>query len=115
MALTPEQEAELEFQKAMETARNEIIVAADTSRMNAQAEITAAHEAQRAANLAEQQATLAANQATEEAKRANLELVRLAKEILVENRRTKTPAEAEDITAESVKALAAQLASVSNS
>jgi hypothetical protein len=115
MAITPEQEADLEFQKALEASRNEIILAADTARMKAQAEITTAHEAQRAANLAAQEAQRAENQAAEEAKRANLELVRLAKEILVENRRTKTPAEAEDITAEAIAALASELAPVSNS
>ena len=38
-----------------------------------------------------------ANQAAAEAKRAKLEVLRIAKEVLVENRRTKTAAEASDI------------------
>jgi len=115
MALTAQQQAELDFQQALDSARNELTVAADTARMQAQAEINTAHEAQRAANLAEQEAQRAANHAAEEAQRANLEMVRLAKEILVENRRTKTPAEAVDITAEAVAALVAELNPASNS
>ena len=111
MALTPQQEAELAFQKAMDAARNENLVLADKARMDAQAEITAAHEALRAANLATHEAQRSANQLAEEAQRAKLELLRMAKEILVENRRTKTPAEAGDITPEAVSALAADLAS----
>jgi hypothetical protein len=39
----------------------------------------------------------AANQAAAEAKRAKLEALRIAKEVLVENHRTKTAAEATDI------------------
>jgi galactokinase len=39
----------------------------------------------------------AANQAASEDKRAKLEALRIAKEVLVENRRTKTAAEAVDI------------------
>ncbi len=115
MALTPQQQAELEFQEAMEASRNNLMVAADTARMKAQAEVNAAHETQRAANLTAQEAQRAANQAAEEAQRANIEMVRLAKEILVENRRTKTPAEAVDITSEAVTALAVQLTSASDS
>lgn len=111
MALTPQQEAELAFQVAMEEVRNKSTINLDKFRFDAQAQVNADLEAQRAANLAEHEAQRAANQAAEEAQRAKLELVRMAKEILIENRRTKTPAEAGDITPEAVSALVADLAS----
>ena len=57
----------------------------------------------------------AATQAAQEAARAKLEAVRMAKEILVENRRTKAAAEATDITAAAVTALADELAGYVNS
>ena len=57
----------------------------------------------------------AANQAAQEAARAKLEAVRMAKEILIENRRTKAAAEATDITAAAVTALADELAGYVNS
>ncbi len=115
MALTPQQEADLAFQKAVSDMQNETTRALETFRFNAQAEVTAAQEAQRAENLTAQEAKRAANQAAEEAQRAKLELVRMAKEILVENRRTKTPAEAVDITPEAVTALVAELSVALNS
>lgn len=52
----------------------------------------------------------AATQASLEAARAKLESVRMAKEILIENRRTKPAAEASDITAEAVTAMAEDIA-----
>jgi hypothetical protein len=57
----------------------------------------------------------AANQAAQEAARAKLDAVRMAKEILIENRRTKPAAEATDITAAAVTALADELAGYVNS
>ena len=51
----------------------------------------------------------AANQAAQEAQRAKLETLRMAKEILVENRRTQAAAEATDITASALTALATDL------
>lgn len=57
----------------------------------------------------------AANQAAAEAKRTKLEMVRTAKEILVENRRTQAAADAVDITASAVTALAADLNTFANS
>ena len=57
----------------------------------------------------------AANQAAQEAARAKLEAVRMAKDILVENRRTKAAAEAADITASAVTALANDIAGYINS
>ncbi len=53
----------------------------------------------------------AANQAAAQAKQVKLEMIRAAKEILVENRRTQAAADAVDITASAVTALAADLAS----
>lgn len=57
----------------------------------------------------------AANQAAAEAKRAKLEMVRMAKEILVENRRTQAAADATDITASAVTGLATDLTTFVNS
>ena len=57
----------------------------------------------------------AANQAESEAKRAKLEALRIAKEVLVENRRTKTAAEATDINDADVTNFAAALVSFVNS
>lgn len=57
----------------------------------------------------------AANQAAAEAKRAKLEALRIAKEVLVENRRTKTAAEAVDIDDADVTNFAAALTAFVNS
>tara|TARA_R110000744_G_scaffold378840_1_gene495592 strand:- start:3027 stop:3263 length:237 start_codon:yes stop_codon:yes gene_type:complete len=57
----------------------------------------------------------AANQAAAEAKRAKLDTLRMAKEILVENRRTQAVADATDITASAVTALATDLNTFVNS
>ena len=51
----------------------------------------------------------------EEAKRRKLEALRMAKEILVENRRTQSAADAQDITAASIEAIADNLVSYVNS
>lgn len=75
-----------------------------TEEQQAQIDMQLAIENSRAATLAAQ-----------EAARAKLEAVRMAKEILVENRRTKAAAEAEDITASVVTALANDLAGYINS
>lgn len=77
MALTPEMQAQVDMQTAIENNR-------------------------------------AANQAAQEAARAKLEAVRMAKDILIENRRTKLPAEASDITAAAVTAMADELANYVN-
>jgi len=55
------------------------------------------------------------NQASQEAKRAKLETLRMAKEILVENRRTQSAAEATAITSSSVTTLAGELDTFVNS
>jgi hypothetical protein len=78
MALSAEQQAEVDKQNAMEDNR-------------------------------------ASNQAAQEAKRAKLETLRMAKEILVENRRTQAAADATDITASAVTALATELNTFVNS
>lgn len=57
----------------------------------------------------------AANQAAADVKRTKLEMVRMAKEILVENRRTQAAADATDITASAVTALATDLTAFVNS
>ena len=56
----------------------------------------------------------AANQADTEAKRTKMEALRIAKEILVENRRTKTAAEATDIDDADVTNFAAALTAFVN-
>ena len=73
MALTPEQQAQIDFQIALENARH-------------------------------------ANQMASEAHRARLESVRLAKETLIENARSK-PVDAREITAADITAFAAALES----
>ena len=55
------------------------------------------------------------NMAAQETKRAKLETLRMAKEILVENRRTQAAAEATDITASALTALATDLNTFVNS
>jgi len=57
----------------------------------------------------------AANQAAAQAKQVKLEMIRAAKEILVENRRTQAAADATDITASAVTALATDLTAFVNS
>jgi galactokinase len=78
MALTPEQQAQVDMQNAIEDHR-------------------------------------AANQTAAEAKRAKLEALRIAKEVLVENRRTKTAAEAVDIDDSDITNFAAALTVFVNS
>jgi len=78
MALTAEQQAQVDLQNAIEDNR-------------------------------------ATNQATQEAKRSKLETLRMAKEILVENRRTQSAAEATAITSSSVTTLAGELDTFVNS
>lgn len=57
----------------------------------------------------------AANQAASEDKRAKLEALRIAKEVLVENRRTKTAAEAVDIDDAAITNFASVLVQFVNS
>jgi len=57
----------------------------------------------------------ATNQAAQEAKRAKVDTLRMAKEILVENRRTQAAADATDITASAVTTLAGELDTFVNS
>ena len=78
MALTAEQQSQVDLQNALDTSR-------------------------------------VAAQATTEAARARLESIRLAKEVLVENRRTSSAADATDITAAAITAMATKLATYVNS
>lgn len=76
-------------------------------------EMQAQMAAHQAAQLASQQETEKARQEHEqkmEARRAKLELVRLAKEVLVENRRS-APADERDVTAQEITEFANTLAS----
>lgn len=75
-----------------------------TAEMQAQVDMQSAIENNRAAN-----------QAAAQAKQVKLEMIRAAKEILVENRRTKAAADATDITASAVTALATDLTAFVNS
>tara|TARA_R110000765_G_scaffold80419_1_gene157809 strand:+ start:149 stop:385 length:237 start_codon:yes stop_codon:yes gene_type:complete len=76
--------------------------------------LTAEQQSQIDMNAA-MEANRAATQAAQEAARAKLEAVRMAKDILVENRRTKPAAEASDITAAAVTTMAEELAGYINS
>ncbi len=78
MALTAEQQADVDIQAAMEQAR-------------------------------------VAARSTETARSMKMETLRMAKEILVENRRTQAAADAADITASAVTALATDLNTFVNS
>ncbi len=70
---------------------------------------------------AEQQAEIDFNEALragdreQEAKRIKLDALRMAKEILVENRRTQSAAEATDITAAAIQTIADSLTTYVNS
>jgi len=57
----------------------------------------------------------ATNQAAFETKRAKIETLRMAKEILMENRRTQAAADATDITSSAVTTLAGELDTFVNS
>ena len=115
MALTPEQQADLDFQKAMEEARSKIQTAANNERLESERLARKAEETLRAANQLEEEKLRAANQASQALKEMKLEMVRTAKEILVENRRTKPASEATDITVADVTGLAEDLTGFVNS
>ena len=57
----------------------------------------------------------AANQAASQNKQVKLEMMRMAKEILIENRRTQAAADVTDITASAVTAVATDLTAFVNS
>ena len=76
--------------------------------------LTAEQQAQVDLQLALDEARISA-QATETAKARKLETLRMAKEMLVENRRTQAAADATDITASAVTALATDLNAYINS
>jgi hypothetical protein len=76
--------------------------------------LTAEQQADVDKQAAMEQARVDAN-ATESAKSRKMETLRMAKEILVENRRTQAAADATDITASAVTALATDLNTFVNS
>jgi hypothetical protein len=94
MALTAEQQAEIEMQEAREAGRRAHEQAMETLRSQNN---LAAIEAQ------------ANGQAALVAKQSKLELVRLAKETLIENRRTQPAASAVDIAPADIIAFASAL------
>jgi hypothetical protein len=87
MALTTEQQAQVDIQTAVENTRHANQVVIENTRN--------------------------ANQLTSEARRAKLEAVRLAKEILVENARS-LPADSREVTAAAVTAFATTLVNYVN-
>jgi hypothetical protein len=95
MALTPEQQAEIDLQEAREAGRRAHEQAMEAAR---QASALAAIQAQTAGQIALQ------------AKQAKLEAVRLAKETLLENARSK-PVDARDVSAADITAFAQALVS----
>jgi len=90
MALTPEQQADLELQQAAEQIRRNF----EKQREDAQH----AHALELAAKNQEQQTALVIRQ-------ARIEAVRMAKETLIENRRNK-PVGERDVTAEDITTFA---------
>lgn len=105
MALTAEQQAQLDFQAAL----SQLSDAQEASRRTHEKEM----EQLRAANsLAIAQATADAN-AANIGKQAKIEAVRLAKETLIENRRNQ-PVDAREVTAADITAYANILVSYIN-
>ena len=98
MALTPEQQAEIEFQEVRDAGRR--------------AHELATIEAQKVAQLATVQATTQA-QIESQAKQIRLEAIRLAKETLIENARSK-PVDARDVSPADIQAFADSLTSYVN-
>jgi hypothetical protein len=93
MALTPEQQADIDMQEAREAGRR--------------AHEQAMEAARQANSLASIQAQAAA-QAAMQSKQAKLEAVRLAKETLLENARSR-PVDARDVTVADITAFAQAL------
>ena len=114
MALTAEQQAQLDYDIAFETARAKIQTTMDNTRFENERLATEAAEKLRAANNIEAEKLQAANQAASDAKRTKLEMIRAAKEVLIENRRTKPASEAVDITVADITGLAEDLANFVN-
>jgi len=114
MALTPEQQADLDYQIAFETARAKLQTTMENARFENERLATEAAEKLRAANNLEAEKLRAANQAVSDAKHTKLEMIRAAKEVLIENRRTKPASEAVDITVADITGLAEDLAGFVN-
>jgi hypothetical protein len=93
MALTPEQQAEIDLQEARDAGRRAHEIAMEAAR---QANALALLQAQ------------TASQAAMQSKQANLEALRLAKETLLENARSK-PVDTRDVTVADITAFAQAL------
>ena len=98
MALTTQQQSDLDYQNAVSAAH---------------AEREATGEARRQTNQLALEADRASHQAAQQAKQAKLEAVRLAKEVLIENARSKSVDE-RDVTAANITAFAATLVAYVN-
>ena len=98
MALTPEQQSDLDFQNALAAA---------------QAEREATSEARRQTNQLAVDDARAAQQAELQAKQAKLDAVRLAKEVLLENSRSK-PVDSRDVSSADITAFAETLVAYVN-
>ncbi len=98
MALTTDQQSDLDFQNALAAATAEREVTSDARRQTNQLEADAARAAQ---------------QAGLQAKQAKLEAVRLAKEVLIENARSK-PVDSRDVSAAEITAFAETLVAYVN-
>lgn len=101
MALTAEQQGQLEVQLALENARHTNQMALEQLRITANAENNKA------------QADAQAAAAAISAKQIKLEAVRLAKETLIENRRNQ-PVDAREVTAADIAAYATTLVNYVN-
>lgn len=118
MALTAEQQSQLD----MQVAQQQLSEAAETARRDHEkamenlrhANSMAIAQAQAASNLASINAQ-SGTQVDLAEKQRKLELVRLAKEALIENRRTQPAATATDIAAKDIIAFASALESHVNS
>lgn len=98
MALTDQQQSDLDFQNAIATAH---------------AERETIAEARRQANQLAVDAERASQQAALQAKQAKLDAVRLAKEVLLENSRSK-PVDSRDVSAAEITAFAETLVAYVN-
>ena len=99
MSLTTELQSQYDFQVAMNTLQAERETASDSARHAKQVEL----EEYRAEQVRLQQV-----------RTAKLEAIRLAKEVLIENARSK-PVDSRDVSAEEIATFAATLTSFTNS
>lgn len=113
MALTEEQQAQIDMQEALEAGRRTHEQQMEATRhANAVALAAAQAQAQSQAQIASIEASAQSN-ADYQAKQIRLEAIRLAKETLIENARSK-PVDSRDVSAADVQAFAQSLVSYIN-